>query len=82
MERHLRSCMHIALHQRSNKPGGETHDLRLVLRDRELKALDELHQDRLHLDDAIRTLVSIAAFGSNRGELTRISTQYMLAGRR
>ena len=50
-EGQLRAKVHLALDERRNEASGEAHNLRLVLRDSELEVLNELNQDRLHLDD-------------------------------
>ena len=49
---HLRTSGHVALDEWSNKSSWEADNLGLVVRDRELEVLDELDEDRLHLDNA------------------------------
>ena len=51
-QRHLRTKMHLVLHERRDEAGGEADDLGLVVRDVELEVLDELDKDRLHLNNA------------------------------
>ena len=51
-QRHLRTNVHLVLHERRDEAGGEADDLGLVVRDVELEVLDELDEDRLHLNNA------------------------------
>lgn len=53
-QRHLRASSHIVHHERCNEPSGEAQDPWFVLGDGELEMLDELDEDRLHLDDPVQ----------------------------